>query len=156
MSKALRTAWGHYPSGVTIVTARDPAGQPVGLTVSSFVSVSIDPPLISWNLGKGSSQSGRLAGLDAFAVHVLHAGQRDLAMQFAASGTDRFSGIDLTPGLINLPLLPDWHALFQCRTHAVYEAGDHLLIVGEVLEFATREGRQPLVYYRGGFTGLAT
>lgn len=151
MSKALRTAWGQYPTGVTIVTARDPQGNPMGLTASSFVSVSVDPPLISWNLGRSSSQFKRFAQAEVFAVHVLHAGQRDLAMTFASSGADKFGSLVLQGGLHGLPLLEDWQALFQCRTHAQHEAGDHLIIVGEVLEFATREGREALVYYRGGF-----
>lgn len=156
MSKALRNAWGQYPTGVTIVTARDPGGNPIGLTASSFVSVSIEPPLISWNLGRSSSQFQRFAGLEAFAVHVLHAGQADLAMTFASSSADKFGGLQLASGMGGVPLLDDWQALFQCRTHATHEAGDHLIIIGEVLDFATREGRQALVYYRGGFGGPST
>ncbi|MGA1498125.1 MAG: flavin reductase family protein [Steroidobacteraceae bacterium] len=156
MSKALRNAWGQYPTGVTIVTARDSTGNPIGLTASSFVSVSVEPPLISWNLGRGSSQFQRFLGLETFAVHVLHAGQRDLALKFASSGADKFGGLPLREGLGRVPLLDDWQALFQCRTHAVHEAGDHLIIIGEVLAFDTQEGREALVYYRGGFGGPST
>lgn len=150
MSQALRSAFGHFATGVTIITAVDGEGRPVGMTANSFSSLSLDPPLVLWSIASNASNFAAFSAARGFAVHVLHAGQQDLATLFATRNADRFRGLTTSPGAAGAPLLPDFHARFDCETHATHPGGDHLIIVGRVLEFTERAG-EPLVFYRGRF-----
>lgn len=152
MSQRLRSAFGHYATGVTIVTTRGPGGEPVGMTANSFSSLSLDPPLVLWSIARTSSNYEAFRAANCFAVHVLHAGQGELARVFATRNIDRFACVATTPGASGAPLLPDFHARFECATHAQHEGGDHLIIVGRVLETEERAGA-PLLFYRGRFRG---
>ena len=148
MSLDLRSACGHFATGVTIVTAMGADGTPVGMTANSFSSLSLDPPLVLWSIAETSSSYEAFKQAEAFAVHVLHAGQMELATRFATRGADRFTGLDTLTGESGAPLLGDYHARFDCRTHAQFVGGDHLIIVGRVLATAELPG-EPLVIYRG-------
>ena len=147
---ALRQALGTFVTGVTIVTARDPGGQPVGLTVSSFNSVSLDPPLVLWSLSLKSASLPSFREARSWAVHVLSAGQEEMSARFAIPGADRFAGLDIMDGPEGAPQLPDFAARFGCEATFEYEGGDHAIFVGHVENLQRREA-EPLVYHGGRY-----
>jgi len=158
MSEAarLRQAFGHFATGVTIVTARDAGGAPVGVTVSSFNTVSLSPPLVLWSLGRRALSFPVFAEAPAFAVHVLAAGERALAERFACAGTDKFAGVALGEGGEGVPLIDAVGTVFECRTVFRYDGGDHLILVGEVTDMRLpTEPPEPLVFHRGHFLSTA-
>jgi len=133
--KEFRNALGQFATGVTVITTRDKGGDAVGVTASSFNSVSLDPPLVLWSLAKSASSLEAYETSGGFNVHVLAAHQSDLSNQFARAGADKFAGVDITDCENGFPLLPECAALFRCRTHFQYEGGDHIIFVGEVIEY---------------------
>lgn len=151
-ARAFRDALGRFATGVTVVTARDGAG-PVGITANSFASVSLDPPLVLWCPAKSSSRFAAFAGARHFAIHVLGADQRDLAAHFVRHGRD-FAAVPFRDGPGGAPLLDHCLARFACRRMALHDAGDHVVIVGEVLGAAFRAG-EPLVFSQGYYGSFA-
>lgn len=151
-ARAFRNALGRFATGVTVVTVRGPEG-PVGITANSFASVSLDPPLVLWSPAKASSRFPVFAGAEHFAIHVLGADQRDLAAHFTRHGRE-FDGLEVTDGPGGAPLIGNCLARFACRRFAVQDAGDHVIILGEVLEAAYREGA-PLVFSQGFYGSFA-
>jgi flavin reductase (DIM6/NTAB) family NADH-FMN oxidoreductase RutF len=147
-ARAFRDALGRFATGVTVVTALTDEG-PVGITANSFASVSLDPPLVLWSPARASSRFPVFAAAEHFAIHVMGREHRDLAAHFVRHGRD-FSGIATEPGPGDVPLLADCLARFACRTEARHDAGDHLIVVGRVLEAASRDGA-PLVFCHGGY-----
>lgn len=150
MTTELRRAFGHYPTGVTVITTTTPDGQRVGMTANSFSSLSLDPPLVLWSIARSSTNFEVFRNARHFAVHVLHSGQEQIARQFATKDCDRFAGVNCAPGRSGAPVLPDFHACFDCETHEVLDGGDHVIIVGRVVECHERPG-DPLIFYRGRF-----
>lgn len=148
--KSFRKALGAFTTGVTIVTTRDVNGKDVGLTANSFNSVSLDPPLILWSIDKKSSNFQAFMNEEHFAVHILSVEQEKLSGQFSRSGIDRFSGIEVDRGPHGIPLLNDCSARFVCKTHERYAGGDHVIIVGEVIEFDSKPVG-PLVFHSGNY-----
>jgi len=146
--RALRAALSQFATGVTIVTALSPDGEPIGLTVSSFNSVSLSPPLVLWSLSHGSHSLDTFRTCSHYAIHVLSAAQLELAQRFAARGVDRFAGLVCTTGLGQAPLLPDTLATFECRNHRQHPEGDHTIFVGEVLRCTYQTEAPPLLYHR--------
>lgn len=151
-ARALRDAFDHFATGVTVVTARGPQG-PVGITANSFASVSLEPPLVLWSPAKASSRFPVFADAKHFAIHVLGADQRDLAAHFTRHGRE-FDGLEVTEGPGGAPLIGNCLACFACRRFAVEDAGDHVIILGEILEAAFREGA-PLVFSQGFYGSFA-
>ena len=151
---ALRQVLGRFVTGVTVVTALDKGGAPVGLTVNSFNSVSLDPPLILWSIDRRGSFYQAFAEAERFAVNVLGAGQRELAKKFAGAPLGRFDGVAFDDGVAGIPLLKDCIAWFECRTRTRVDGGDHLILVGEVEKFAQNPG-QELLFFAGQY-GVAT
>lgn len=145
-----RKALGSFATGVTIITTRDPAGAPVGLTVNSFNSVSLNPPLVLWSLAETSNSLSIFRAASHWAVHVLSSDQESLSGRFARRGEDKFAGAEFEPGLGEVPLLRGCSARFQCRTAFQYEGGDHVIFVGEVLSF-DRSDAAPLVFHSGRY-----
>jgi flavin reductase (DIM6/NTAB) family NADH-FMN oxidoreductase RutF len=150
--RELRNALGRFATGVTVVTTMGASG-PLGMTANSFASVSLDPPLVLWSPARKSHRFPVFEAAAHFAIHVLAAGQRALAERFARAGHD-FAGLEFTPGLGGAPLIEGCVARFECRHAAGHEAGDHLIVVGEVLKLEQRD-LAPLLYYRGAYSGLA-
>jgi flavin reductase (DIM6/NTAB) family NADH-FMN oxidoreductase RutF len=145
-----RTALAQHAAGVVIVTAR-PEGVPVGLTATSFSSVSLDPPLVSFYVDQSSTTWPWLRLADHFAVNVLAGHQHDLATRFARRGIDRFAApTRWRPGPHETPLLEDVSAHLICIPHTTVEIGDHTLVVGLVTAAATTPAR-PLLYHRGQY-----
>ncbi|MBI4754113.1 MAG: flavin reductase family protein [Betaproteobacteria bacterium] len=153
-ARALRDALGGFATGVTVITTCGDDGRPVGLTVSSFNSVSLDPPLVLWSLSLHSPNLAAFRRCSHYAVNVLAAEQEGLSAHFAASGIDRFGGMEVQPGLGGAPLLPGCCAWFECRNEARHAGGDHIIFVGRVERFA-REDRAPLLFHGGRYRRLA-
>lgn len=145
-----RRALGAFATGVTIATTKDADNQPVGVTASSFNSVSVDPPLVLWSLAKTSFSHDAFCSSGHFAVHVLSAAQEDLSNRFARSGDDKFSGMEWQDGLLGSPVFAEHAALFECKTRHQYEGGDHVIFVGEVMSFEARD-EAPLLFHGGSY-----
>ena len=150
----MRNALSKFATGVTIVTACDAEGGKVGMTASSFNSVSMDPPLILWSVRKNALSAETFKTTDNFSVHILSAGQKELSNQFARSGFDKFSDVEHSIDQNNVPLLTDALVRFDCKTWAVYEGGDHWIIVGRVQDLTTTDG-DGLVFCNGFYTTTA-
>ena len=150
-SNRFRQALGAFTTGVTIVTTVDAAGKPVGVTANSFNSVSLAPPMVLWSLARTSANIGTFLAARHFAVHILASDQQTLATRFSQKGTDRFAGLKVGSGIDGIALLDGCAARFECRTAFQYEGGDHVIFVGEVLNFEHCES-EPLVFKRGRFT----
>lgn len=148
--RALRSAFGTFMTGVTVVTTRDSDGQPVGFTANSFTSVSLDPPLILICIANGSSNYDTFASTDGFAVNVLAEGQKDVSNTFAQPVEDRFAVVDWHLGPYGSPIIGDTSAWFDCSIFKTVEAGDHLILIGKVEAFdsTTTPG---LGYARGAY-----
>lgn len=144
-----RRVLGIYPTGVAVVTAIDPAGQPAGLAVGSFTSVSLDPPLVAFLPDKESSSFPRMRTARSFCVNVLAADQQDLCRRFAVSGGDKFDGVAWTPAPTGAPVLPGVAAWIDCWFHDISEAGDHYIVLGRVHQLGGETDVQPMVFSRG-------
>ncbi|SAL82122.1 flavin reductase domain-containing protein [Caballeronia choica] len=151
-AKQFRKALGSFTTGVTIVTTKGEDGKDYGLTANSFNSVSMDPPMVLWSLGKKSSSLPVFAATGHFAVHILASDQEGISNRFAKSGTDKFAGCTLARGHGGVPLLDGCSARFECRVVHRYEGGDHVIFVGEVMNFDSFE--QPPLVFHGGNYGL--
>ncbi|KAB7632489.1 flavin reductase [Verminephrobacter eiseniae] len=149
--REFRDALGMFATGVTIVTARNAAGKLVGLTASSFNSVSLEPPLVLWSLAHGASTMPVFANGSHYAIHVLAADQKALAQRFATRGIDRWAGLEHRPGINGAPLLAGAAATFECFNRSRHQEGDHIIFVGEVERCAHRQGVPPLLYHGGKF-----
>lgn len=149
-----RDVMGAFPTGVTVMTLGRNNGFRLGVTASSFNTVSMDPPLILWSLSLKAPSLKHFRESDLFAVNVLGAHQRDVALQFARPSEDKFAGIPMEEGRTGLPLIAGALAHIECRVAARYPGGDHEIMLGEVV--ALRRGDSaPLVFQRGIFHELA-
>jgi flavin reductase (DIM6/NTAB) family NADH-FMN oxidoreductase RutF len=149
----LRSVYGSFPVGVTVVTTRGSGGRPWGMTASSFNSISVDPPLVSISIITSTPSHGAFVRGAEFAISVLSAGQADLARKFAMPAEDKFSGVPLEQTPFSSPVLADSAAWLVCEPHQVLEMGDHSLLVGRVLGCRSA-GVPPLAYHGGGFYHL--
>jgi flavin reductase (DIM6/NTAB) family NADH-FMN oxidoreductase RutF len=149
-----RTALSRFASGVTVVTTRDAAGQPHGITVSAFSSVSLDPPLVLVCIDRGAHIHDAFRARGVFVVNVLTSEQEELSRLFASREPDKFAGLGYTPGLEDVPLLADTLATIECRLRHAYEGGDHTIFVGEVERADIRGDAEPLLYYRSGYATI--
>src|SRR5690606_3964483 len=140
----------NYPTGVTIITATDKEGNPVGLTVNSFASVSLDPLLILWSIDHRASNIDVFKSAGSFSVHVIAANQKDVGYTFAKKGVDRFSTCEWRISEYGLPIISDSYAVLQCKTFKQVEAGDHTILIGEVVEIEKND-KEHLLYYQGSF-----
>ena len=152
-SKALRNAFGSYMTGVTVITAMTDDGKPVGFTANSFTSVSLEPPLLLVCPAKSLSSFDVFANCENFAVNILSEDQQNISNIFAGSKDDRFSQIDWHTDEQGNPIINGALTHFSCKTERNLEAGDHHLLVGQVLDFSAHEGRG-LGYASGGYFSL--
>jgi flavin reductase (DIM6/NTAB) family NADH-FMN oxidoreductase RutF len=153
-TRDLRNALGGFATGVTVVTARSGDGACAGVTVNSFCSVSLDPPLVLWCLCKTAPSCRVFLTATHFAIHVLAADQQHLSARFSKPSPDKFAGLDISRGLGGAPLLNDVVALFECRAQQRVDAGDHYIMLGRVDRYGHTGGR-PLVFHSGGYRKLA-
>lgn len=147
--RAFRQCLGQFATGVTVMTT-ETGGQRVGVTANSFSSVSLDPPLILWSISKASRSFQAFAVARHFAVNILGQYQIRLSQIFSSSEADKFAEVDWSTGRHGSPVLDGANALLECEREAMYEGGDHLIIVGQVLRFATFEG-EPLIFAQGRY-----
>ncbi|WP_040646061.1 flavin reductase family protein [Rubellimicrobium thermophilum] len=149
--RAFRRALGAFATGVTVVTTRGRDGRPVGITANSFASLSLDPPLVLWSPARASRRFGVFVEAEAFAIHVLAADQQAVCDAFV-----RADPVDMPflTGPEGLPLIGGCHARFLCRRHAVFDGGDHAILVGRVFE-AMRSEAEPLVFHGGRYGSFA-
>jgi flavin reductase (DIM6/NTAB) family NADH-FMN oxidoreductase RutF len=150
---AFRRALGQFASGVTVVTTRDSGGRALGLTVSSFCSVSLAPPLVLVCIDHRSEANGGMRESGLFAVSVLAEGQEDVSRRFALPGPAKSEGFAFLEGRLGLPLVPGALAHVECRVRSFHDEGDHAVWVGAVFALATHPGR-PLLYHAGCYHRL--
>jgi 3-hydroxy-9,10-secoandrosta-1,3,5(10)-triene-9,17-dione monooxygenase reductase component len=146
--RSFRSALGRFATGVTVVTARGANGRPVGVTANSFNSVSLNPPLVLWSLDRTSSSLDAFETSDEFAIHILAIDQEHISNRFASRTTEKFDGMDI--GFVGVPLLDGCAARFHCRKEQRHEVGDHILYIGEVIDFSARD-HAPLLYLHGKY-----
>ena len=149
-SSTMRTVGGHFATGITIVTASHD-GEPVGMACNSFSTVSLEPPLVLFCAAKSSSTWPRIQAAGKWAVNILGEDDEEVSRLFAEKGADRFAHMTFRPGASGAPLLDRSLAFFDCVTDAEYDAGDHVVVVGRVLELGYQSEGKPLLFYRGGY-----
>jgi flavin reductase (DIM6/NTAB) family NADH-FMN oxidoreductase RutF len=154
---AFRSALGEFATGVTVVTTRAPNGELIGITASSFNSVSLSPPLVLWSLATRSASMPVFRTNSHYVVNVLAASQLDLCKRFATLKGDRFEGVSHAAGDSGMPVLDGALAWFECHNRSRYEEGDHVIFVGEVERCGVRDDAReagPLVFQNGEFHTL--
>lgn len=149
----MRQIMGNFCSGITIITADTESG-PVGFTCQSFTSLSLDPPLVTFNPSLTSTSWPRIREAGSFCVNVLGIEQQDMSRTFAQSGADKFAGVRHTPSDRGNPILTAALAWIDCTLHAEYDGGDHTIVVGEVKGMHARDETAPLVFFRGRYATL--
>lgn len=150
-----RAALSRFATGVTIVTARDQLGTRVGMTASSFNSVSMDPALILWSVTKSARSASVFKESEYFAVHVLTLDQAELSNNFATVGGDKFASLSHNCDLNGVPIIPDVASRFDCKLWAVHDGGDHWIIIGMVLGMEMNSA-QTLLFADGKYATLAS
>jgi len=155
--RRLRDVFGQFPTGVVIVTAVTPAGERLGMTVSSFNAVSLEPPLVLFSVLRRANSFAAWQQVTQYAVHVLNAEQEQLSNRFARPMGEKWIGLSPLVGKSGAPLLPNALVIFECEAYGRHEGGDHEIFVGQVMalhENATTRGR-PLVFFEGRYRQLA-
>ncbi len=153
--KSLRRALGCFATGVTVVTGLGANGEKLGVTASSFNSVSLDPPLVLFSLNRRAYSMPHFLDSGHFAVNVLREGQEYLADRFAMPLADKWDGIDHEIWDFGCPILTESLAIFECRTRYTYDGGDHVIFVGEVERMRADDTGHPLLFYGGRYQALA-
>jgi len=149
-----RDALGSFATGVTVLTTLATDGKPIGLTISSFNAVSLDPPLILWSLACDSPRLAAFRHAGHYAVNVLAANQEAISNCFASRDEGRFDALVFTPGLAGVPLIEGCSAWFECSHEAHYPGGDHLIFLGRVQRFARGQAADPLIFHAGRYRRL--
>lgn len=149
-----RNVLSHWPTGVSVVTAA-PGGDPAGMTIGSFFSVSLDPPLVGLCAGMGSTSWPNIEPAGCFAVNILGADQAELSNHFASAAADKFDNIPWRPGVTGSPIIEGVIAHIDCVTEYTFAAGDHWIVVGRVVELQIdrpdQDGPEPLVFFRRNY-----
>ena len=154
-ARDFRRALGCFPTGVCLVTTIDATGKAHGMTVNSFSSVSLEPPMVLWSLSRNASAAGVFRDAEYFALNVLAAADHGLSSHFAQSGADKFGAYAgrFSEGLVRVPLLGGAVATFECHNRHRYYGGDHIIVIGMVERYTHGDGA-PLVFHRGKYTAL--
>ena len=154
-SKAFRNALGAFPTGIAVVTASG-ADAHVGITINSFTSVSLAPPLVLWCIDRKSARYPTFASAPGFTISILGSVHKEVSSRLAKSGEHSLDGVALMPTQLGPPALADALAVFECARENVWDAGDHAVLIGRVLRFARHDDAgAPLVYFRGRYGALA-
>jgi 3-hydroxy-9,10-secoandrosta-1,3,5(10)-triene-9,17-dione monooxygenase reductase component len=151
--RRFRDVFGHFATGVTIITAMDGA-EPVGMAANSFTSLSLDPPLVLFCVAHSSGTWPRIEAAGKFAVNILGEEHEELSRLFALKGADRFARTPWHRGVSGAPVLDDAIAYIDCDFEAEYPGGDHKIVVGRVLDLDMLEGARPLLFYKGGYSKM--
>ena len=148
-----RQTLGQFATGIAVATTLDKAGTPHGLTINSFNSVSLDPPLVLWSLDKGSHQLDAFSNSGFYAVNILAQSQKDISDLFASFVEDRFDGVDWQKGKSGAPVLAGCLAKIDCQVEKIIEGGDHIILIGRVIDISHEEG-SPLLYHSGAYRAV--
>ena len=154
--RAFRDAMGCFASAVTVISTTTAQGQAVGVTVNSFNSVSLDPPLVLFCLGRDASNFDHFLASGRFSVNILRHGQDSISNGFAADGANFFQTLESDLSTLGNPLIPDALAMFDCQTEAVHDGGDHVILIGRVNELRHDPDGDPLLYYRGRYSEISS
>ncbi len=152
-ARELRDALGQFVTGVTVVTTLADDGAPVGITINSFTSVSLDPPMVLFCLDARSRYLDAFREAGCFAVHVLAADQRDWSVRFAGSG-DRWDGVGSIAWDTGAPIIEGCLGVFECSLSAIHDGGDHKILVGQVIRLSGGDDRRPLAFHLGRYTAV--
>ncbi len=150
-ARKFRDALGLFATGITVVTSIKNGDEPIGITVNSFSSVSLDPPLVLFSLALSGNHCQEFKETGVFAINVLGADQRHLCDRFASPLEDRFDGIDYTLGENGSPIFRDCPSIFECKIHATHVAGDHLIFVCKVTTVISEGKSSALLFHKGSF-----
>ena len=153
-TKLFRDALGSFATGIAVVTARDTKNTPIGITISSFASVSLNPPLVLWSIDRNSNLFARFFKVSHYAVHILAEDMQEASNHFAKASNHQFDNIMFERGIAGLPLLPGYTARFQCEVVKRHVGGDHIILVGHVLDMQHAPAK-PLVFHAGQYARLA-
>jgi flavin reductase (DIM6/NTAB) family NADH-FMN oxidoreductase RutF len=151
--RSFRRALGHFPTGVCVVTSQVD-GARAGMTVSSFNSLSLEPPLILFSIDAGTASLPLWRKAKGYAINVLAENQKDLSDRFAKARSNKWEGTSYADGLFGAPLLPGVAAALECAAWATHAGGDHVLFIAEVKRFRMSEDRRPLVFSKGRYAKL--
>lgn len=151
--REFRRVLGQFPTGVCVVTCRGEEGN-LGMTMSSFNSLSLDPPLVLFSIDDRALSLPQWRRAEGYAVNVLADNQQALSNRFARAGADKWQGTHFRPGHAGAPVLAGVAAAFECRPFAIHEGGDHLLFLAEVVRFSCEPDRRPLVFSKGRYARL--
>ena len=153
-SRKFRDALGQFATGITVVTTLAEDGKPLGVTVNSFSSLSLEPPLILFSLARQGGHCPEFEKAGQFCVNILNGHQQDLSDRFASSMKNRFNGIQHGLGENGCPVFADSLAVLECSAYATHDGGDHVIFVGKVTSMLTNDAEKSLIYYKGGYREL--
>jgi 3-hydroxy-9,10-secoandrosta-1,3,5(10)-triene-9,17-dione monooxygenase reductase component len=148
---AFRHVLSHFPTGVVVVTAIDGTGEPAGMAIGSFTSVSLDPPLVVFLPARTSTTFPRIRSSGSFCVNVLGSDQEHFSHTFSVSGGDTFDGVPWRPAGSGSPIIDGVVAWIDCEIEDVAETGDHYVVLGRVQDFDVLSGRSPLVFFQSTY-----
>ncbi len=152
-SKEIRNVMGHFATGVTVITTKDKAGVPAGLTANAFTSLSLNPPLVVICVDKTVQCYACFEESKAFVVNILNEDQEELSRRFATKGIEKFEGISWHLGELGVPILDGTMGTIECRVADSFEGGDHTVYLGEIVN-ATAQGERPLLFFKGKYYRL--
>ncbi|MDR3467840.1 MAG: flavin reductase family protein [Xanthobacteraceae bacterium] len=152
--RSFRRALSQFATGVAVVTARGAAGEAVGMTMSSFNSVSLDPPLVLFSVDRRALSLPAMVAAEGYAVNILSRRQEALSNQFAGARGDKWRDVAHAPGHAEAPLIAGALAHFECAPYAQHDGGDHVIFIGRVVRFSARDDDEPLVFFRGKYRTL--
>jgi 3-hydroxy-9,10-secoandrosta-1,3,5(10)-triene-9,17-dione monooxygenase reductase component len=148
---SLREVSGLFPTGIAVITARAAGGELYGVTINSFSSVSLDPPLVLFSLARGLHTLAALLSAGVFAIHFLREDQHQLSARFDKALSSKWDDVQYRAGVTGCPVLEPALALMECTLYAQYDGGDHVIIVGRVAHLEKEAGENPLVFFRGRY-----
>lgn len=152
--RAFRNALGQFPTGVCVVTAQAPDGEDLGMTMSSFNSLSLAPPLVLFSVDRRALSLPKWRAAQGCAINVLAESQKEVSGRFARPKSNKWAGIDFDRGYAGAPLLRGVVARFECRRYAEHDGGDHELFIAEVVRFRIFANRAPLIFCQGNYGAL--
>ena len=153
-TRELRNTMGCFATGVTVITAAPDGYPPLGMTVNSFASVSLNPPLVLWSLDRGSDTFPAFEAANHYTINILTESQQDLSNRFAKSNNHHLDGLSCETGDNGCPIIPDTLAIIECEISDRLEGGDHIILIGRVLRFERKE-EKPLLFALGEYARLA-
>jgi len=153
-TREMRNALGRFATGVCIISTVTNEGEALGLTANSFASVSLDPPLVLWSLQNDSEVFNRYSSTRYYAINFLAQQQQELSARYAKKGDHVLASSHFTPGKFGAPILNEAVASLECELHATHAGGDHVIIVGKVVNMQVYEGRNPLLFFAGTYREL--